>query len=68
MPLTFFNDWTFGAIKGDQVVELTEPTSHFTVIKPQDQLEAVITHCDQVRGDLESRTALQDGVALARGE
>jgi len=36
MPLTFFNDWTFGAIKGDQVVDLTEPTSHFTVIKPQD--------------------------------
>jgi len=68
MPLTFFNDWTFGAIKGDQVVDLTEPTSHFTVIKPQDQPRRSSPTGDQVRGDLESRTALQDGVALARGE
>jgi hypothetical protein len=25
MRLTFFNDWTFGAIKGDRIVDLTEP-------------------------------------------
>ncbi|MBT4073348.1 MAG: fumarylacetoacetate hydrolase family protein [Chloroflexi bacterium] len=65
MRLTFFNDWTFGAIKGDRIVDLTEPTSHFTVIKPQDRLEAGITHWDQVHGDLESHTASQEGVALA---
>ncbi len=64
MKLVFFDDFKLGAVKGDQVVDLSSAVADISRTHPQDVLVGVITQFAQRKSALEAAIASGKGVAL----
>ena len=64
MKLVFFDDFKLGAVKGDQVVDLSSAVADIPRTHPQDVLVGVITQFTQRKSALEAAIASGKGVAL----
>lgn len=65
MKLLFFNDFTLGAAKGDNVVDLSDAVSDIPHVHPQDLISGLIENFASHRSALESAIAASDGVPLS---
>jgi 2-keto-4-pentenoate hydratase/2-oxohepta-3-ene-1,7-dioic acid hydratase in catechol pathway len=66
MKLLFFDDFTFGALKGDdKVVDLTAEVADLPQLGPQDVIRGVIENWGTYRGKLEAAVKAADGVPLS---
>jgi 2-keto-4-pentenoate hydratase/2-oxohepta-3-ene-1,7-dioic acid hydratase in catechol pathway len=64
MKLCFFDDFKLGAVKGDNVVDLSAAVADIPRTHPQDVLVGVITQFQQRKAKLEAAIAASDGVPL----
>ena len=64
MKLVFYDDFKFGALKGDTVVDLTAAVSGIQHISPQDLLNRVIENFSQHKSGLEAAITSGTGVDL----
>ncbi|MDE2685918.1 MAG: fumarylacetoacetate hydrolase family protein [Chloroflexota bacterium] len=64
MKLVFFDDFKLGALKGDNVVDLSDAASHIPHVRPQDILSGLIADFDTHKPDIEQALADSDGVPL----
>ena len=71
MKLVFFDDFKLGAVKGDNVVDLSAAAEHIPHVSPQDTLSGLIadfdTHKSQIGGSDKRerwRAAIQCAAAL----
>ena len=46
MKLVFFDDFKLGAVKGDNVVDLSDAANHIPHVSPQDILSGLIADFD----------------------
>lgn len=65
MKLLFFNDFSLGAVKGDNVVDLTDAVTDIPRVHPQDIINGVISNWGSLKSKLESVVVASDGVALS---
>ena len=66
MKLLFFDDFKFGALKGnDTVVDLTAAVADIPRVHPQDIMNGVIEHWSEYKPKLEAALAAGTGVALS---
>ena len=65
MKLVFFDDFKLGAVKGDQVVDLSSEVSDIPRVSAQDVLVGVITQFAQRKQKLEAAVANGRGVPLS---
>ncbi len=65
MKLLFFNDFSLGAVKGDNVVDLSDAVADIPNVHPQDIINGVISNWDSLKGKLETAVAASDGVPLS---
>ena len=65
MKLVFFDDFKLGAVKGDQVVDLSSEVSDIPRVSAQDVLVGVITQFAQRKQKLEAAVASGRGVPLS---
>lgn len=65
MKLLFFDDFKLGAVKGDNVVDLSGVVSDIPNTHPQDIISGLIRDFDSRRSSLESAVAASDGVPLS---
>ncbi len=65
MKLLFFNDFTLGAVKGDNVVDLSDAVADIPHAHPQDIINGVIAEFASRKPALESAIAASDGVPLS---
>jgi 2-keto-4-pentenoate hydratase/2-oxohepta-3-ene-1,7-dioic acid hydratase in catechol pathway len=66
MKLLFFDDFKFGALKGnDTVVDLTAAVADIPRVHPQDIINGVIEHWDTYKSKLEAAVASGTGVPLS---
>ncbi len=65
MKLVFFNDYSLGAVKGDNVIDLSGEVDDIPSAHPQDIINAVIAGWDSYKGKLEAAAAASDGVPLS---
>ena len=65
MKLVFFDDYKFGAVKGDQVVDLSSAVSDIPRTHPQDVLVGVIRQFSERKAKLEAAIASGKGVPLS---
>ena len=64
MKLVFFDDFKLGAIKGDNVVDLSDAANHIPHVSPQDILSGLIADFDTHKPHIEQALADSDGVPL----
>ena len=64
MKLVFYDDFKFGALKGDTVVDLTAAVSGIQHTSPQDLLNKVIENFSDHKAGLEAAISSGTGVAL----
>ena len=64
MKLVFYDDFKFGALKGDTVVDLTAAVSGIQHTSPQDLLNRVIENFSQHKSGLEAAINSGTGVPL----
>jgi 2-keto-4-pentenoate hydratase/2-oxohepta-3-ene-1,7-dioic acid hydratase in catechol pathway len=64
MKLVFYDDFKFGAVRGDEVIDLSNATSGITHTSPQDLLNQVIANYDQHKGKLEEAVKNGKGVPV----
>ena len=64
MKLVFYDDFKFGALKGDTVVDLTAAVSGIQQTSPQDLLNKVIENFSDHKAGLEAAISSGTGVAL----
>lgn len=62
MKLLFFNDYKFGVLKGDQVVDVSDVVNEIPHLGPQDIIRGVISDWDTWRPRLEAAVANAQGV------
>ena len=65
MKLVFFDDFKLGAVKGDNVVDLSGAVGDLANARPQYLLNRLIEDFDQRRGALEAIIAEQPGTPIA---
>ena len=65
MKLVFFDDFKLGAVKGDNVVDLSGAAEHIPHVSPQDILSGLIADFDTHKSHLEEAIAASDGVPLS---
>jgi len=65
MKLVLFNDYRPGLLKGDSVVDLGAIVSPFGAQTGQAAIEAIISHIDDLRGQLSSLEQEGEGVPLS---
>ena len=65
MKLVFFDDFKLGAVKGDQVVDLSSAVSDISRTHPQDVLVGVIKQFAERKSKLEAAVASGKGVPLS---
>ena len=66
MKLLFFDDFIFGALKGDdRVVDLSAATADIPRLGPQDVINGVINGWSTYRGKLEAAVEAAEGVPLS---
>ncbi len=66
MKLLFFDDFRFGALKGDdRVVDLTAEVADIKQLGPQDVIRGVIENWGAYRGKLEAAVEAADGVPVS---
>ncbi|MXY46605.1 MAG: fumarylacetoacetate hydrolase family protein [Chloroflexi bacterium] len=64
MKLVFFDDYNLGALKGGNVVDLSDAASHIPHVSPQDILSGLIADFDTHKPHIEQAIADSDGVPL----
>ncbi len=66
MKLLFFDDFTFGALKGDdRVVDLSAEVADLPQLGPHDVIRGVIENWGTYRGKLEAAVEAADGVPVS---
>ena len=65
MKLLFFDDYKFGVMKGDNVVDCSDVVQDIPHIEPQHIMNGVIENFDTYRPKLEAKVASSDGVPLS---
>jgi 2-keto-4-pentenoate hydratase/2-oxohepta-3-ene-1,7-dioic acid hydratase in catechol pathway len=65
MKLVFYDDFKFGAIKGDTVVDLSGAVSGISHTSPQDLINQVIADFSNLRGSLQQAIDQGTGVPLS---
>ena len=65
MKLVFFDDFKLGAVKGDNVVDLSDAANHIPHVSPQDILSGLIADFATHKPHLEEAIAASDGVPLS---
>ncbi len=65
MKLVFFDDFKLGAVKGDNVVDLSDAANHIPHVSPQDILSGLIADFDTHKPHMEEAIAASDGVPLS---
>jgi len=65
MKLVFFDDFKLGAVKGDNVVDLSDAANHIPHVSPQDILSGLIADFDTHKPHLEEAISASDGVPLS---
>ncbi len=65
MKLLFFNDFSLGAVKGDNVVDLSDAVADIPHVHPQDIINGVISNWDSLKSKLESAVVASDGIPLS---
>ena len=65
MKLVFYDDFKFGAIKGETVVDLSGAVSGITHTSPQDLINQVIADFSNLRGSLQQAIDQGTGVPLS---
>ena len=65
MKLVFFDDFKLGAVKGDNVVDLSDAANHIPHVSPQDILSGLIADFDAHKPHIEQTIAESDGVPLS---
>ena len=66
MKLVFFDDFKFGAMKGDSVVDLSDLVKDIPAVSPQDTLSGVIANWDSLKSKLEA--AVEQGSGTPVGQ
>ncbi len=64
MKLLFFNDFSLGVVKGDNVVDVSDVVAEIPNVHPQDIISGVIEEFSAYRSRLEATVASSDGVPL----
>ena len=62
MKLLFFDDYKFGVLKGDNVVDCSDVVAGIPHLEPQHILKGVIENFGEYRPKLEQAVAQRDGV------
>ena len=65
MKIGFFNEWTVGVVKGDNIVDVSEVLGSVHAHSPQDRMEVIIEHFDQLRDPFEKLVSVSEGVPIA---
>ena len=65
MKLVFFDDFKLGAVKGDNVVDLSDAANHIPHVSPQDILSGLIADYATHKPHLEEAISASDGVPLS---
>ena len=65
MKLVFFDDFKLGAVKGDNVVDLSAAAEHIPHVSPQDILSGLIADFDTHKSHLDEAISASDGVPLS---
>ena len=65
MKLLIYDDYKFGVLKGDRVVDVTGTLQHVGIKPAQTLMEEIIEDFDSFRPKFEQATANQEGVPLA---
>lgn len=65
MKLMFFNDFTLGVVKGDEVVDVMAEVADIPRVKPADIINGLIERFDAYRQKLEQAAARSKGVPIA---
>jgi 2-keto-4-pentenoate hydratase/2-oxohepta-3-ene-1,7-dioic acid hydratase in catechol pathway len=65
VKLLFFDDYKFGVVKGDNVVDCSDVVKDIPQLEPQHVIKGVIEHFDRYRPLLEAAVAKSDGVPLS---
>lgn len=65
MKLVFFDDFKLGAVKGDNVVDLSDAANHIPHVSPQDILSGLIADFDTHKQHLEEAISASDGAPLS---
>ncbi|MPZ48418.1 MAG: fumarylacetoacetate hydrolase [Dehalococcoidia bacterium] len=65
MKLLFFDDYKFGVVKGDNVVDCSDVVDEIPHLEPQHIIKGVIENFDRYRPLLEAAVAQRDGVPLS---
>ena len=65
MKLAFFNDFRFGVVKGDNIVDVTAAVSDVPHTGPGDLLSGVIARWDSLKGKIEAAAASGSGVPVS---
>ena len=65
MKLLFYDDFKFGALKGDSVVDLSGAVSGIQHTSPQDLLNKVIENFSQHKSGLEAAISSGSGVIIS---
>lgn len=61
MKLVFFDEFKFGAMKGDSVVDLSDLVKDIPAVSPQDTLSGVISNWDSYKSKLEEAVQQRGG-------
>jgi 2-keto-4-pentenoate hydratase/2-oxohepta-3-ene-1,7-dioic acid hydratase in catechol pathway len=65
MKLLFFNDFRLGALKGENVVDVTQTVADIPHIGPGDLINGLIARFGQYKGQLEAAAASSAGVPVS---
>ena len=65
MKLVFFDDFKIGAVKGDNVVDLSDAANHIPHVSPQDILSGLIADFDTHKPHIEEAISASEGVPLS---
>ena len=64
MKLLFFDDYKFGVMKGDDVVDCSDVVNDIPHLEPQHIISGVIENWDTYKPKLEAKVASSSGVPL----
>ena len=65
MKLAFFNDFRFGVVKGDNIVDVTSAVSDVPHTGPGDLLSGIVARWDSLKAKIEAAAAASAGVPLS---
>ncbi len=65
MKIGFYDDWTLGVVKGENIVDVSEALGGVHVHHPQDLMNLVIEHFDKLRTPFEKLVQVSQGVPLS---